>query len=102
MARAVLEKQKMTAWYEKTAAVILKPFDLAWREETFRGHIGYRASGKVRLIQKLLGLFRGNRKLSAHCFYCEPSDKIFAVTAVGARGSDELVETVREGMVCHR
>jgi len=56
----------------------------------------------MRFGQKVLSIFRSRRKLCVHCFFCEPSDKIYVVAADGPGDVEELVKTVREGLVCHR
>ena len=101
MGRVILEKQKMVAWYEKTETRLLKPFDVAWTREDFRGHIGYAGTGELRSNRRLLKFFHTKRNFFVHCFYCEPSDKIFVVAAEGTGELCEAVETIREGLVCH-
>lgn len=102
MARAILEQEKLVAWYEKLARPFLRPFSVTWSDEPFRGHIGYRGVGTMGISRTLLSFFRGSRKLSVHCFYCDVTDKIFVVAAEGLGDVDDAVETVREGLVCHR
>ena len=101
LGRVMLEKQKMTAWYETTARTLLKPFDVTWVEEPFRGHIGHAGTGELRANRRLLGFFRADRAFSVHCFYCDVSDKILTVSAEGPGDVRDVVETVREGLVCH-
>jgi len=101
LGRVILEKEKMVAWYEKTAGKRLKPFDVDWTREDFRGHIGYAGTGELRSNKRLLRFFRSKRRFFVHCFYCEPSDKIFVVSADGTGEVREAVETVREGLTCH-
>jgi len=102
MGRAILEEKKMVAWCEEHLGQLLRPFDVAWVEESFRGHIGYRGGGEPRSNKRLLGIFRSRRRFGAYCFYCEPTDKIFVVSGDGAGDVDELVDTVRKGLICHR
>lgn len=101
MARMILEDKKMVAWYEALAPKQLRPFDVTWREESFRSHLGYRGGGEPRSNRKLLGFFRSARRLCVVAFYCEPTDKIFVVSADGTGDVEKLVDTVREGLVCH-
>jgi len=101
MGRAILEDKKMVAWYEGLASKLLRPFDVTWDEQTFRGHLGYLARGEPASNRRLLGIFRSARKLCVHCFWCEPTDKIFVVAADGTGEVEELVGTIRDGLVCH-
>jgi hypothetical protein len=101
MGRAILEKQKLVAWYQNLAATLLRPFSVEWSERPFRGHIGYAAKGRVVPSRRLLGVFRSRRELRVHGFFCEPSDKIFIVSADGPGDLDALLAEVREGLVCH-
>jgi len=101
MGRTILEKEKMVPWFERLAAALLKPFEVHWQSETFRGHVGYAASGGVKGAKRLLKVFRSRRRVAVRCFYCDVSDKIYAVSAEGPGEVEELVETVCEGLVCH-
>lgn len=101
LARAILEKQKMVAWYEGLAGQLLKPFVVTWSERPFRGHIGYAAVGEVRTRYRLMSVFQSTRKLRVRCFYCEPMDKIFVVAADGSGDVEDVVESVLDGLVCH-
>lgn len=101
LGRVLLEKQKMVTWYEQTAGKLLKPFKMTWVDEGFRGHIGHAGTGELRANRRLLGFFRTDRAFSVHCFYCDVSDKILSVSAEGPGDVREVVETVREGLLCH-
>jgi len=102
LGRAILERQKMVAWYESVASQLLKPFVVTWSERPFRFHIGHAGVGEVRTRYRLMSVFRSTRKLSVRLFYCEPMDKIFVVAADGSGDVDKVVETALEGLVCHR
>ncbi len=101
MARAILEKKKLVEWYEDFNRLVFKPFKVEWTKEEFRGHPGYKAEGVLKAGQRLRTLFRNPRRLSARCFYCEESDKILTVSVDGPGKADELVDEVREGLLCH-
>jgi hypothetical protein len=101
LGRAILERMKMLAWFEGLDARATSPFQVKWDESPLGGHIGYKGTGELRSAQKLLAFFRGNRRFAARCFYCEPSDKILAVSADGVGDVSGLVEDVSERLVCH-
>ena len=101
MGRAILEKEKMVRWYERFVGKMLKPFEVTWTEKPFGDHLGYEGSGEPWSGRGLLKIFRSPRRLKVRCFYCEPSDKILAVTADGVGDLDALVNEVLAGLRCH-
>ncbi len=101
LGRMVLEKKKLVAWFGEIAAGALKPFEVSWTKCDVRGHPGYSGAGDERANRRLLRVFRSKRAFAARLFFCEPSDKIYAVSADGAGDVSSLAVSVADGIVCH-
>jgi hypothetical protein len=102
LGRLILETKKMVAWYEEAAPFLMKPFDMTWTAEPFRGHLGHLGTGVDRRNRKLLRFFKSKRAFCSHLFFCEPTDKIYVVSADGTDDVADIVRAVREDLVCHR
>ncbi len=101
LGRMILEKTKLVGWFAGVAAAALKPFDVEWKKDDFRGHLGYSCDASLKSNRRLLGFFRSKRAFAARVFYCEPSDKIYAVHADGADDVAAVVNEVADKLVCH-
>ena len=101
LGRMLLERSKLVAWYESIATALLKPFDASWTKDDVRGHLGYSGAGEERANRRLTRFFRSGRTFAARVFFCEPSDKIFAVAADGKDDVAAVVREVVDGLVCH-
>ena len=101
LGRMLLEKSKLVAWYESIATALMKPFETSWTKDDVRSHLGYSGAGEDRANRRLMRFFRSGRKFAARVFFCEPSDKIFAVAADGKDDVAAVVREVVDGLVCH-
>ena len=101
LGRRVLETTKLVAWFGSVAGASLKPFDVEWLKDDLRGHLGYSCAASERANRRLLRIFRSKRAFAARIFFCEPSDKIYAISADGTDDVADVVRQVAEGLACH-
>jgi hypothetical protein len=101
LGRMILEKTKLVGWYSGVAAAALKPFDVEWQKDDLCGHLGYSCSAELRSNRRLRWIFRSKRAFAARLFFCEPSDKIYCISADGPDDVAALVKDVADKLVCH-
>jgi hypothetical protein len=108
MANLALKGKTLIEWGQKEPGKRLKKFSCTNTENTFRGHPNVQIDGQTVLPNEKVGSFVQHclgktypDRVRAHLWHCEDSNRIYYVEGVLDREAVDLVDEVREHVVCH-
>jgi len=101
LARVVLEKQSLAEWVHEFAKRTLRGFSVQAERGRIKGHDALGISGRQWRLRDIWGLVAGRRLVRLTAWHCEESDKIYYVSWISRKGTDEDFARIVAGFKCH-